>query len=380
MELEENKKEKYGQPPYFAQYPWLLICHGDDMQRQTYFSVSENRYYMKSIPKLKEKIIHAYVDEWFVLQNINSNDCYLWNLISNEKIELPPLSTKGDISRCLLSAPPHDPECLVIFLIENEKENTNEDENKNNNVDKNEDENTDEDENENSNGDSIDDEDEDEDEDVSSDEDEDEDEDVKLLTFYFCKPGYNTEFHKQDVQSIIGDSRLGIWTIFQKKIYTLIGMQYILTYLDVDNDSGRITTTPMTNESPIRLKSYYGYYKDYLIQSSSNNMLLYVQLMVGGRDFGMPCHLQVIRFDFTKERWMKAESIGEIAIFISLSMGTSTTCSTKGTNLKKDSINFTYDRHLYVYNWITHSISLSLPCPHVSKTKNNHMHWLTLNV
>ena len=73
MELEENKKEKYGQPPYFAQYPWLLICHGDDMQRQTYFSVSENRYYMKSIPKLKEKIIHAYVDEWFVLQNINSN-------------------------------------------------------------------------------------------------------------------------------------------------------------------------------------------------------------------------------------------------------------------------------------------------------------------
>ncbi|KAG5584108.1 hypothetical protein H5410_044542 [Solanum commersonii] len=191
--------------------------------------------------------------------------------------------------------------------------------------------------------------------------------------------GYNEEFHKQDVQSIIGDSRLGIWTVFKKKIYILIGMQDILTCLDIDNDSGRITATPMANGSPDLSKSYHAFYKDYLIQSTSNDMLLYVHLVGNGREFGMPYHFQVFQFDFIKGRWIKAESIGEIAIFISFPVKTGTACSTNDTNLNKECIYFTYGRYLYIYNWITHSISLSLPCPHVSKTKDHHMHWLTLN-
>ncbi|KAG5584127.1 hypothetical protein H5410_044561 [Solanum commersonii] len=338
MELEENNN---AQPPYSAQHPWLLICHGDVMQKQTFFSVSENRYYIKRIPELKEKILSAYADEWLVLQSIYSNDCYLWNLISNEKIQLPPLPAKCDILNCLLSAPPHDPEYSI-----------NEDEN--------------------------DDEDEDEDENSDGDEDSNEDEDEDLLTFYFCKPCYNEEFHKQDVQSIIGDSRLGIWTVFKKFFYILIEMQNILTCLDIDNDSGRITATPMADGSPDLSKSYHAFYKDYLIQSSSNDMLLYVHLIGNGREFEMPYHFQVFQFDFIRGRWIKAESIREIAIFISFPVKTGTACSTKDTNLNKECIYFTDGRYLYVYNWITHSISLSLPCPHVSKTKDHHMHWLTL--
>ncbi|KAH0632411.1 hypothetical protein KY290_035835 [Solanum tuberosum] len=383
MELEEKKKEKYGQPPYSAQHPWLLICHGDVMHKQTFFSVSENRYYMKSIPELKEKTLSAYADEWLVLQSINSNDCYLWNLISNEKIQLPPLPAKCDILKCLLSAPPHDPECQVIFQIETslDDDDTNKDEHENSDH---EDENSDEDEHENSdeheNGNS------DEDGDADSinedeNDDDDEDEDENLLTFYFCKPGYNEEFHKQDVQSIIGDSRLGIWTVFKKKIYILIGMQDILICLDLDNDSGRITATPMAKESPELSRKYsdHPWYNDYIIQSSSKDMLLYVHLISNGRKYGMPYHFRVLQFDFVRKRWIKVESIGEIAIFISSHMRAGTTCSTKGTNLNKESIYFTYGRYLYVYDLITHSISLSLPCPHVSERKGHDMHWLTLN-
>jgi len=367
MELEENNN---AQPPYSAQHPWLLICHGDVMHKQTFFSVSENRYYMKSIPELKEKTLSAYADEWLVLQSINSNDCYLWNLISNEKIQLPPLPAKCDILNCLLSAPPHDPECQVIFQIETtlDDDDTNEDEDEHENSDH---------EDENSDGDG--DEDENEDENSDGDEDSNEDEDENLLTFYFCKPGYNEEFHKQDVQSIIGYSRLRNWTVFKKKIYILIGMQNILTCLDIDNDSGRITATPMADGSPDLSKSYHAFYKDYLIQSSSNDMLLYIHLIGNGREFEMPYHFQVFQFDFIRGRWIKAESIGEIAIFISFPLKTGTTCSTKDTNLNKECIYFTYGRHLYIYNWITHRISLSLPCPHVRKTKDHHMHWLTLN-
>uniref|UniRef100_M0ZSA9 KIB1-4 beta-propeller domain-containing protein n=1 Tax=Solanum tuberosum TaxID=4113 RepID=M0ZSA9_SOLTU len=265
MELEENKKEKYGQPPYSAQHPWLLICHGDVMHKQTFFSVSENRYYIKSIPELKEKTLSAYADEWLVLQSINSNDCYLWNLISNEKIQLPPLPAKCDILSCLLSAPPHDSECQVIFQIKEtettlDDDDTNEDEHEHENSDEHENDNSDEDGDENS--------DEDGDADSINEDENDEDEDENLLTFYFCKPGYNEEFHKQDVQSIIGDSRLGVWTVLKKKIYILIGMQDILICLDLDNDSGRITATPMADGSPDLSKSYHAFYKDYLIQSS----------------------------------------------------------------------------------------------------------------
>ncbi|TMW80294.1 hypothetical protein EJD97_021778, partial [Solanum chilense] len=342
---------------YSVQHPWLLICHGDLMQKQTFFNISDHRYYMRNISELKERILCAYADEWFVLESIYSNDCYLWNLVSNEKIQLPPLPAKCDIVKCLLSAPPHDPQCQVIFLIKETPDND-ETNNDDTNEDDNSDEDEDEDENENSNGDGAENEDEnsngdeDEDEDDENEnEDEDEDdenEDENLLIFYFCKPGYNEEFHKQDVRSIIGDSHLGIWTIFKKKIYTLIGMQNILTCLDVDNDSGRITATPMTNESPNLSKKYLDHtlYRGYIIQSSSNGMLLYVHLIFNGREYGMPYHFRVFQFDFATKRWIKSESIGEIAIFISFPGRSGTTCSIIGTNLKKESIYFTDGRYL----------------------------------
>uniref|UniRef100_M0ZS33 KIB1-4 beta-propeller domain-containing protein n=1 Tax=Solanum tuberosum TaxID=4113 RepID=M0ZS33_SOLTU len=346
------------QPPYSAQHPWLVICFGGELENQTFFSVSEDRYYMRHIPELKEKIIRAYADEWLLLESIYSSDCYLWNLISNDKIHLPPLPTECEIMMCLLSAPPHDPECQILFLIK-ETENVDEDEDEDVDVD-------------------VDDENDDE-----NDEDDDEtDEDVNPPTLYFCKPGYNEEFHKQDVQSIIGDWRLGIWTVFKRKFYILTCKTHALLCLDPDNDSGRITVTLMANEFPIMFGGYLDMnrYEKYIIQSSnaSDDMLFYVHLYFNGKDHAMPYHFQVLKFDFEKKMWIETESIGEIAIFVSYSTRTGTTCSTRGTNLNGESIYFTDGRYLYVYNLITHSISLSLPCPHVPK-KNPYMHWLTLN-
>lgn len=336
----EQKKEKYAefdQPPFSAQqqHPWLVICHGNFLKKQTFFSVSENRYYMRDIAELKERIISAYADKWLVLESIYSNDCYLWNFSSKDKIQLPPLPDECEILKCLLSAPPDDPECQVLFLI---KETADQDEDKQN---------------------------------------------VNRRTFYFCKPGYNEEFHKQDANSIIGESRYGTWTVFKKRFYVLIGKIRILICLDPDNDSGRITATRMADEEPDLSRSYLDTVRlqHYIIQSSSNDdddTLLYVHLIYSGKKHGMPYHFLVFRFDFAKKRWMEVESIGEIAIFLSFPLIRGTTCSTRGTNLKGESIYFTDGRYLYIYNLITHSISLSLPCPHVSKIYP-HMHWLTLN-
>ncbi|KAK4731167.1 hypothetical protein R3W88_024155 [Solanum pinnatisectum] len=308
MELEEYKKEKYAEshrPPFSVeqqQHPWLVMCDGDVLEKQTFFSVSKNQYYMRRIPELKEKIIRAYADEWLVLESLHSSDCYLWNIISNDKIQLPPLPECKILNCALLSAPPNDPEC----------------------------------------------------------------QDVNPPTFYFCKPGYNEEFHKQDAHSIIETESGGLWTTSR------------LLCLDPDNDSGRITITPMSNESPnVRKYLDMGRLLNCIIQSCDDDTLLYVHLFFNGKNHRMPYNFLVFQFDFAKERWIETENIGEIAIFISHYTRTGTSCSTRGTNLNKESIYFIEDRHLYVYNLITHSISLSLPCPHVSK-KASHMHWLPL--
>ncbi|KAH0632813.1 hypothetical protein KY284_035599 [Solanum tuberosum] len=347
MELEEFKKEKYvesDRPPFSIQQqqdPWLVMCDGDVRQKQTFFSVSQNQYYIRRIPELKEKIIRANAVEWLVLQSIYSTDCYLWNLISNDKIQLPPLP-ECTILECLLSAPPNDPECHVLFLIE-------------------ETETIPDDDDENSNDDT----------------DDENDEDVNPPTFYFCKPGYNEEFHKEDGHSIFENGSGGIWTVFKKKFYVSTFQTRRLLCLEPDNDSGTITITPMYNESPdVRKYLDMGRFANFILQSCDDT-LLYVHMFFNGKNHGIPYDFVVFRFDFARKRWIETESIGEIAIFISYYTMTGTICSTRGTNLNKESIYFIEGRYLYVYNLITHSISLSLPCPHVSK-KNPSTHWLPL--
>ncbi|KAG5584802.1 hypothetical protein H5410_045236 [Solanum commersonii] len=294
---------------------------------------------MRCIPELKEKIICAYADEWLVLESLYSSDCYLWNIISNDKIQLPPLPAECKI---IYSALPNDPECQVLFLIKEAETTPDDDENSNDDTD---------DEN---------------------------DEDVNLPIFYFCKPGYNEEFHKQDAHSIIETESGGLWTVFKKKIYVLTFQTSRLLCLDLDNDSGRVTITPMSNESPnVRKYLDMGRLLNCIIQSCDDDTLLYVHLFFNGKNHRMPYNFLVFQFDFAKERWLETENIGEIAIFISHYTRTGTSCSTRGTNLNKESIYFIEDRYLYyVYNLITHSISLSLP-PNVSK-KAFHMHWLPL--
>lgn len=117
----------------------------------------------------------------------------------------------------------------------------------------------------------------------------------------------------------------------------------------------------------------------YLIQSSceDSDMLLYVHELYYGRLMKEVYSFLVFQFDFVKNAWVEMKSIGETAIFLSRSWGR--TCSTRGTNLRRESIYFIErdDRCLCVFNLETQSISVSLPCPHVSKT-NSLFYWLNI--
>ncbi|KAL3640827.1 hypothetical protein CASFOL_015795 [Castilleja foliolosa] len=94
--------------------PLLLTSDGD---KQSFYSLIENRYKTISHPVLEGKRILGSAYGWLVLTNSNlladPGDCCLWNPESRENIQLPQLD--GFYDRCVLSKPPTDPDCLVVF-------------------------------------------------------------------------------------------------------------------------------------------------------------------------------------------------------------------------------------------------------------------------
>ncbi|KAH0632453.1 hypothetical protein KY284_035239 [Solanum tuberosum] len=458
MKLEEKKKENleyYGPPLSSQPHPWLVIC--PSRKTQTFFSISEDRSYIRSIPELGNALIRAYAQEWLVLEDFDSSDCYLWNAISNDKIQLPPLPYDDQLL-CLLSAPPNDPECRILFLIhetthpdtdddensndntedENSNDDTNDDtdtndddtdnenfddddtnddypdddddetdvndddtdnenlndddldsndddtDNENPNDDDDTDSNDDDTDNENCDADDLDSTDDDTDNEANDDnQDDDANNDESAAALYLCKPGYSQEFHKQDLKSIIGDNCFSVWTVFKGDFYVLTMQTRILLRLDVDESSGTISATPMTNQPPY---NYFTEYLDmprfgnYLIQSEDDNKdkveLLYIRMLFHGREFEDVYKIIVFRFDFVNKVWEEKKSIGETAIFLGPCFG-GTTCCTRGTIIKKESIYFIKGRFLCIFNLKTQSLSVSLPCPHISKTKPP-SYWLKL--
>ncbi|KAM3281959.1 hypothetical protein P3S67_027606 [Capsicum chacoense] len=308
----------------------------DMASKSILFTTYQKRCYERSIPELQNKIICRYAHEWLVLEHDDSNDCYLWNPVSNDKIQLPLIPEYCRVTICLLSAPPHDPECLVLFLIEEEINDDMDD----NSDDDTLDENADDDDRDSENSDDH--------KDVN-----------KLPALLFCKPGYDDEFHKQDLQSIIGDNvSVKQWTVFKKK---------------------NNTATRMSNQPPdVRTNFELVWSQSYLIPSScdDNDMLLYVRKDFNGKlDALSPYDFLVLRFDFVQRVWVKMESIGEIAIF--LSDCSLTTCSTRGrSDVNKGFIYFTEGRYLYTFNMEISGISVSLPCQGVSN-RNALTCWLT---
>ncbi|XP_022720195.1 uncharacterized protein LOC111278024 [Durio zibethinus] len=111
----EDERPSYSLLPRMSQpYPWLVISHGEFVQRQTFFNISQHRYYTKIIPEMCNKQICCSSFGWLVLLDLVSSDCSLLNLISMETIQLPPFNMKFDT--CILTAPPSDPNCHILFF------------------------------------------------------------------------------------------------------------------------------------------------------------------------------------------------------------------------------------------------------------------------
>ncbi|KAL3640824.1 hypothetical protein CASFOL_015792 [Castilleja foliolosa] len=105
--------------------PLLLTSHGFEYCEQSFYSVIENRYETKNHLVLEGKCILGSAYGWLVLTALTDSDsiidldpydCCLWNPESKEKIQLPRLNDEGQFyNRCVLSKPPTDPDCFVMF-------------------------------------------------------------------------------------------------------------------------------------------------------------------------------------------------------------------------------------------------------------------------
>ena len=103
-----NKMEQYMQshPPVIPQsYPWLVIRDGKHLERQKIFNLSKDKYYSITIPEMHNKMICTSTNEWLLLNDLDSKDLSLLNLLSMEVVQLPRLESFKDSDVCILSPP-----------------------------------------------------------------------------------------------------------------------------------------------------------------------------------------------------------------------------------------------------------------------------------
>ncbi|XP_058078795.1 uncharacterized protein LOC131227105 isoform X1 [Magnolia sinica] len=113
MKMEAKKSRM---PPYGAA-PWLVFSHGKRERTKTFFNVSEGNYYVRNIPEMRRSECFASCYGWLVMLNKTSDDLFLLNSVSLQKIQLPCLSESYSFNLCVLSSPPTDPDCVILCIV-----------------------------------------------------------------------------------------------------------------------------------------------------------------------------------------------------------------------------------------------------------------------
>lgn len=113
-------------PPPSQTCPQLIIVQGEHLQTHIFFSVENNHYLSRTIPELRRKYLLASYQGWLFLADSFSPDFYLFNPLTKEKFQLPPLKHKYQLEKTMsvdyekakyiLSRLPPSPECHVLLI------------------------------------------------------------------------------------------------------------------------------------------------------------------------------------------------------------------------------------------------------------------------
>ncbi|KAI3467522.1 hypothetical protein Pfo_024185 [Paulownia fortunei] len=294
--------------------PWLLISHGQQHEKQCFYSIPENRFHATSIPELCDKYVLGCAYGWLVLVDTDTDDCCLWNPVSMEKIELPQLEYSSMYNRCVLSKPPTEPDCHILFNSSSASHRA------------------------------------------------------------FCQVG-DDEFVIQ--LSVDEEIYLLAAASFQGKIYgfTLPGYRFVsVHFVDKTLELRPILKGEGEGEGgqpwhiPSPSRTWVTMLDNYLIESPCGELLLVHKMylcsfLYDGLDF------RVFRVDTNQKECMELCDIGKRAIFLSHCGGGF--CSSSA-GIKPNSIYYTVpdSRNLYVYDLNDRSTTPLLPCPAARRSQS----------
>ncbi|KAG8366540.1 hypothetical protein BUALT_Bualt17G0090500 [Buddleja alternifolia] len=287
-------------------HPWLMVSQGTELQNHCFCNISKHQYFERSIPEFCQKQVALTSYGWLALFDLNTSpvDCCLFNIASQEKIQLPPveLDPKSKGRRhlnCILSKPPNDPDCHVLLLSMADR------------------------------------------------------------SIFFCRLG-DDKFIKRINR--FGDDRIWLATNFKGKIYTWMRHSDLV---EIDFVGRELVLKQLVNDKgqPCRmLLPYVTRFSEYLVESCGELLLVY---MICDEWSGKVKYFRIFRINILEGEFEELRSIGDRTIFLCnhVSMS-SATIDNKLGGLQKNSIYYTWpDKNVYVYDIEYRSKSILEPCP-----------------
>ncbi|XP_026412744.1 uncharacterized protein LOC113308499 isoform X2 [Papaver somniferum] len=328
--------------------PWLVFPHGKEGKFQTFYNISdENRVCNKFIPELSRKRFwqRSSFQGWLVTvcdeeddptPNFNYGDCFLWNPVSMETIQLPSVLywySLGDeyiTKDCVLSSPP-------------QRHGT------------------------------------------SSTEDDDNVCDDSIVAFLFgrktgvgmdilvyCHPG-DKEWKTHNITGIYDLGDLHSMLYFKGKMYIMcegdehleIDMQHGLS----EHDVGKILSIAKFEVSD-DIKGYtVGGIFDTLTETyyveSFDEIFRITRVILPRGVYEYVTNMVIAKLDFSSMSWVEMKSLDDHVLFLSHS--SALCCLTKELGFRRGCVYYTQleEMSFYKYDLEDKSILLSLPCPNL---------------
>ncbi|KAH7860620.1 hypothetical protein Vadar_015631 [Vaccinium darrowii] len=304
-----RSKSRTSFPPAALPCPWLLFCHGQGSNTQTFYSVSEARFYVKRISDISGKQICASFHEWMVMADYYSSDCFLLNLISLERINLPSWESRH-CKFCILSAPPTDDNCIVGFVSKESE------------------------------------------------------------WIMFCRPGdceWVKHIFEPGIPILLG------YTIYKGEIYCHgIAKRGALVILDIVDHRVEVrhvlgeNGTSLPERGNETLLPEICKMSTYLVESCDEMFAVHISML--GESSRKIRDIDIFKLDLSALEWVKVESIGDCTFFISEFTGCISCSATKsGTLGNSIYLMQDHDESMYVFDIEKKCIYAHYPCPYVGR-------------
>ncbi|KAL3641281.1 hypothetical protein CASFOL_016249 [Castilleja foliolosa] len=299
-EMSNENKNKQMQPP-----PYLLTIH----QNLTVYRPVDGTSRTMFIRILARKYVIASTHGWLVIVDQYYRSCHLWKPGSKDRIKLPRLQDFHYYRKCVLSKPPTEPDCYILFISDD------------------------------------------------------------LLWQAFCKIG-DVEFACPTQEKEV--DRLIAIASFQGKIYGVMSPDYKFVTIEFVGRTMEFRPILINGEEPLKApaikRNWIVRHENDLIHSHSGNELLLVIKNFTQGSIKDGSEIRVFRVDINRMECIEVDDLGDQVILIG-QYGPGFCCSSRGTTFKPNSIYYImeFDSCVYVYHlddksttsWLPHDLRLN---------------------